>query len=240
MPRTPLTAILASTLILAAPAARTTTGAVYERCDEQVAAVPVPAALLQQQLPEGFAPHTPDGEHVGLVAVVGYRCEQQAAPIHEVIQVIAVDPPAELAIDGLHFVMLAGTTSTLEAADRYASWCFDEIMRFGDVTVETVEVPGARIGRATVGGDLLLSATAVSADAAEEPSGMLRVFAVKDGAVRGLVDIAVAAAARASNGAGIIAYPGMPAGPGLGIHVYPGEGDRTNTWIMTGEGFCQA
>ncbi len=112
-------------------------------------------------MPPGFAPSFGGTPFVGALPGVGsfnvlyISCTVEGEHVKEMIAVLEVMPPEYLRLEGAswHFLAVSGLTTSERSAQRYASWCFGDIITHGEVDISASETPVAIAGHATATDD---------------------------------------------------------------------------------------
>lgn len=209
-------------------------------CYEQGGALPVPASAYEDRLPEGFslvpfgstvAAAEPTGRTAEL-EVLGQMCTlPDGSSVTRVFSYLMVDPPdaweASDVTFGYGLVLGYVTTSDRQAAVHQA-WGFGDVAQAGEVTFDVTQTPAARTGSIQVSADdvSLELDTAVEGPPTVLEGQTIRWFALgEDGNVTGAKDgnwtsIQLNVGQVTASGSGAFGtLDGLPAQPGLGIHV---------------------
>lgn len=206
-------------------------------CLEQFAFLPVPMAVAQRFMPEGFTPVAFDA--AGLTAVmagVGFRCERveggglALGEVRALAGAIAVQPPPRYQNpDVQHYVVpLGGFVSSPELAEVFRAWGLPNV-RDADVAFQLhAEGPTARLGdvSATAGAARVDFVTSPAGVQEAQPPSKFRVFIAPGGRVAGAIDWAWDLGDTIETGTALLSaspdngvFP-LPAGAGLGFHYW--------------------
>ncbi len=203
----------------------------YESCHELLALVPVPMDAVAGFAPEGFTvvPFDPAGTHA-TVAGISLDCEQNGSEVNELLGLLAVEPPAELAAANatMHVVMIGGFGDNEEAHAAYVAWGFGDVFAMTtDIRQDTVVsaalggVGGTSGGMATAtDGDFGATlVTRVAGPQMAQDAGSVRVFPAND--ATHAMDVSWTGSAAMQGGAEMhLSMGGVPisASGGIGVH----------------------
>ena len=232
--------LLTSMLLLiggSASGAHASTILQYDDCYEVSIAILRPRALIDPTLPEGFtaAPFSldPTGT-MGNYGLIGYQCSIGGTTVSEVLYVVAVRPPADLAGNGPNLLLLQGVTTDGVSAAAYQSWCLDA-MEMGDVSFRRETTPAARFASFEARHSLGLLAATESVvpepSTLSDPGGTLRILDVNETSI-GIADLDYTASVASGPLAGLVSINGArEAAPVL--HIY-GTSGAPNDWQFHG------
>lgn len=233
----PRVAMLITVLALVAAlpnGAVATERASYGACYEVALVRPRPVAVLQRDMPPGFtvAPFADPSGTLSANISVGFRCLVDGGVVVELLDLVPVVPPRELAGSGASYLLMDGATSLQRAADRYAAWCI-EIARgtvvFQELGVEQVRAVSVH-ATAPPSDTAIRSVTAVGAESITA-AGTLRVLSVSAGRV-GFFDIAFTAAASGPPVGAAWSADGSSE-PAIAVHITSVPG-APNDWSLEG------
>lgn len=234
---------------------------VHEFCYEQSTAYPVPAALVRDEIPDGFralpasavfgGAEVPGDETAVLVAFATDCTTAGVRPARSLYFGVPVDPPADLELaNQQHVQLLRGYTDHAKFARHASRWCFGHVLAEGTVQHSVTMLPGARVGTVrarNASGSVAIDTNIPDPGTANPspPAGTIRFFAARDGQLVGIMDAATTPAVFLRGGTATLTMSGSPfelsepgALAGASLHIFPGPGEATNSLSFSSQTRC--